>query len=231
MPGDDTAQIEVTDDGEGNYVISEDAIKLLPEEWQKEIFARAEAGQQVLEKAQNELNQLARLSNSIFHMSILKHIRDRLVAYRFEADINAFYELDMLTTAFVATYVRIFDGGIGSGFSKASLGEEFHETHDEIIDIRNKRYAHIDEHRSVKNEMEVQEENGAFTVHMSATYGYYIGGSSKWPKIVDFLDELFSQRADKLIKRLQDRTGREWSLAKMPSVSSESVSVTEIVED
>src|SRR3546814_16868596 len=61
----------------------------------------------------------------------------------------AFLELDMLTTAFVATYVRLHTGGSGSGFARAPLPEALRSAHDEIIDMRNKRYAHVAEHDSV----------------------------------------------------------------------------------
>jgi hypothetical protein len=50
----------------------------------------------------------------------------------------AFLELDMLTTAFVATYVRLHTGGSGSGFARDALPEALRSAHDEIIDMRNK---------------------------------------------------------------------------------------------
>src|SRR3546814_10507495 len=61
----------------------------------------------------------------------------------------AFLEFDMLTTAFVATYVRLHTGGSGSGFARDALPEALRSAHDELIDMRNKRYAHVAEHDSV----------------------------------------------------------------------------------
>lgn len=202
------------DNEDGLYVISEDAIKFLPEDWQATINARAEDGRKILAMADRELSQLSRLSNSFYHVTILKYVRDRLATFRFKATMEAILELDMLTTAFVATYVRLFTGGSGSGFSRDSLPKELRLIHDEIVEIRNKRYAHVDEHGSVKDEMEIQEEHGNFIVQLSMSYGYYIGGSKHWTKLVDCLDEIFADRGDKIMERLKQRTGREWSLAK-----------------
>src|SRR3546814_8494481 len=95
---------------------------------------------------------LSRLSLSFYHVTVLKHIRDKLAVYRFKADMAAFLELDMLTTAFVATYVRLHTGGSGSGFARDALPEALRSAHDEIIDMRNKRYAHVAEHDSRSEE-------------------------------------------------------------------------------
>jgi hypothetical protein len=215
-------ELTAEDDSEGHFVISEEAIKLLPEEWQNEIIARAEDGRMVLETVDKEITQLERLSKSFYNVTILKYIRDQLSAFKFRPTMEAILELDMLTTAFVATYVRLFTGGNSSGFARDNLPEGLRAAHDEIIEIRNKRYAHTDDHGSVKDEMRIQEgDGGSFVVHLSISYSYYIGGSNEWTKLVDCLDDLFANRGDKIIDRLKQRTGREWSLARGEAPTSE----------
>src|SRR3546814_4617292 len=108
------------DDDGAYYVVPEEAIQYLPREWQEAIYARAEDGRKVLEAADKELKQLSRLSLSFYHVTVLKHIRDNQAVYRFKADMDAFLELDMLTTDFVATHVRLRTGGGGSGFARAA---------------------------------------------------------------------------------------------------------------
>ncbi|WP_267347093.1 hypothetical protein [Sphingomonas sp. GM_Shp_2] len=206
---------------EGYNVIPEDALHLLPAEWREEIIARAEDGRRVLGKANEELIQLSRLSASYYHVGVLKHIRERLADYRFRTDMDAFFELDMLTTAFVATYVRLFTGGNGSGFARKALPEPLRAAHDEIIDLRNKRYAHVAAHDSVNDAMEIQEVDGRFVVYLGMRLGYYIGGSNEWTKLVDALEAMFAERSGKIIDRLQARTGREWTIAQGPSPDAE----------
>lgn len=204
----------------GYFLIPEDAIQYLPKEWSDAIYARAEDGRKVLEAAEPELRQVSRLSLSYYHVTVLKHIRDRLSEYRFKADMTAFLELEMLTTAFVATYARLFNGGGGSGFGRDGLPHPLRGAHDEIIDLRNKRYAHIADHRSVADQMEISEENGQFVVKMGMRFGFYIGGSNDWTKLVDALEEILAERGEKLVKRLQERTGRDWAFAEGPPTTS-----------
>ena len=48
------------DDDGAYYVVPEEAIQYLPQEWQEAIYARAEDGRKVLEAADKELKQLSR---------------------------------------------------------------------------------------------------------------------------------------------------------------------------
>lgn len=219
------------DEEEGYYVIPEDALQLLPVEWREDIIARAEDDKRVLGKANEELIHLSRLSASYYHVGVLKHIRDRLAGYRFHSDMNAFFELDMLTTAFVATYVRLFTGGNGSGFARKALPAPLRAAHDEIIDLRNKRYAHVAAHDSVNDAMEIQEVDGRFVVHLGMRLGYYIGGSKEWTKLVDALEAMFAERSGKIIDRLQARTGREWTIAQGPSSGAEAATADGVDTD
>lgn len=208
------------DEEDVQYVLSEDAIQYLPKEWRDKIKERVEDGRKILEIADNELRQLSRLSSSYYHVTVLRYISDRLSEYRFKPDMDAFLNLDMLTTAFVATYVRLFTGGGGSGFARGALPEPLRAAHDEILDLRNKRYAHVDEHHSVNDEMEIQEDDGRFIVSLRMNLGFYIGGSNDWPKLVQALDEIFVNRQQKITDRLKVQTGREWAIAQGPAPES-----------
>lgn len=207
---------EAEEDDSGYFLVPENAIQHLPKEWSDAIYARAADGRKVLEAAEPELRQVSRLSLSYYHVAVLKHIRDRLAEYRFKADMTALLELEMLTTAFVATYARLFNGGSGSGFGRDGLPQSLRAAHDEIIELRNKRYAHVADHHSVADEMEIFEENGQFVVKMGMRFGFYIGGAGDWTKLVDALDEMFADRGKKLVDRLRARTGREWAFAEGP---------------
>ena len=54
--------------------------------------------------------------------------------------------------------------------------------------MRNRRNAHVADHHSVTDEMEIDKENGRFVVKMGTRFGFYVGGSSDWAKLVDALD-------------------------------------------
>src|SRR3546814_3411144 len=71
----------------------------------------------------------------------------------------------------------------------------------------------LQQSHSVNDEMKIQEDEGRFIVNLGFRFGFYIGGSNDWTKLVDALDEIFAERGQKIVERLQARTGREWSIA------------------
>lgn len=192
------------------YVLPEEALQYLPVEWRDELQAFADDGRAVLKSVDAELSQVARISNSFATMATLKHIRGRLAEYKFSADMKAFLELDMLTTAFVVTYARLQEGGNGSGFSRDVLPKRLRSAHDQIIELRNKRFAHNGDHHTVENAMEVGFEDGRFSFVFNFKLGFYVGGANEWHELVDFLDALIVERVGKLLERLKMKTGREW---------------------
>src|SRR3546814_17905867 len=74
-------------------------------------------------------------------------------------------------------------------------------------------YTTLQRSHSVNDEMKIQEDEGRFIVNLGFRFGFYIGGSNDWTKLVDALDEIFAERGQKIVERLQARTGREWSIA------------------
>jgi hypothetical protein len=69
-------------------------------------------------------------------------------------------ENDMLTLAFVTTYAHLIDGGIDSGVSRSALPPELRPVHDNIIELRNKRYAHNAGHDLITGSLEIGFEGG-----------------------------------------------------------------------
>jgi hypothetical protein len=122
-----------------------------------------------------------------------------------------------LTTAFVVTYVRLHQGGNGSGFSRDALPEKLRGIHDQIIDLRNKRFAHNDDHHSVSNAMEIGFQDDRFEIKFGLTLGYHVGGATEWHELVKFLDVMIVERLHKLFARLKEKTGRDWVLPTGPA--------------
>src|SRR5581483_4206735 len=139
----------------------------------------------------NELSQLVRVLNSFAAFITLKHVQKRLSAFKFEPEMDALLELDMLTTAFVVIYVRLHQGGNGSGFSRDSIPEVLRTVHDRVVDLRNKRFAHNDEHDSVSNALEVAFDDNRFEIKFGISLGYHIGGAKEWPDLVKSVEAIY----------------------------------------
>lgn len=205
---------EVEDDPDEYYVIPEEAIQYLPAEWREQFQAMAADGRAILKSVDSELSQLSRLSFASINLVTLKHIKQRLTDYRFAPSMEAILENEMLVTAFVVTYARLQQGGIGSGFARGVLPEHLRKFHDEIIDLRNKRFAHNAGHHTVNEAMEIGFQNGRFNIQLGSELRIQIGGATEWQELVDFIDGLMADRMDKVVTKLAEKTGFEWSLPK-----------------
>ncbi|HYD88870.1 MAG TPA: hypothetical protein VEA80_15455 [Vitreimonas sp.] len=201
----------------GYYILPEAALQFLPPEWRLHFEKIAEDGRAVLHSVDKELSQLVRLTNSVPALAALKHAQRRLSEHKFAAEMDALLELDMLTTAFVVTYVRLHQGGSSGGFARDSLPVNLRSVHDEVIEFRNKRFAHNTGHSSTSNAMEVALHNDRFEVGFTLSLGYYAGGAKGWSELVDFLHELFYDRLQKVLGRLKEKTGRDWIFPTAPA--------------
>jgi hypothetical protein len=210
-------QDEIGDEPNEYFVVPEEAFEQLPPEWRDQLQAIAEDGRAVLRSVDKELSALSRLSTSLVTLVSLKHVQDRLSAFRFAATTEAILDLDMLTTAFVVTYARLHQGGGGSGFSRDVLPGPLRPIHDEIIELRNKRFAHQAGHHSVTDAMEVGLDDEGFKLKLGLEVGFHVGGRREWPELVNFIDAMMAERLEKLQARLTEKTGRPWAFPKGPA--------------
>lgn len=205
--------IRPTTDADEYYVLPEEAFQLLPEEWQNHFQKMADDQRAVLVSCDKELLQITRISKSFHTLVALKHVQKRLAEYKFAMTADAILDLDILTTAFVITYIRLHHGENGSsGFSRNDLPEKFREIHDQILELRNKRFAHHGEHHSVSHAMKIEVENDRFEIKFSLNLGYYIGGAKEWHELVVYLEEMIVDKLKDLTTKLKQKTGREWAV-------------------
>ncbi|QOZ66603.1 MULTISPECIES: hypothetical protein [Bradyrhizobium] len=175
----------------------------------------ADDGRVILKSVDHELSQLIRVLNSFAAVVALKHVQKRLSAYKFELKMEAFLELEMLTTVVVVTYVRLQQGGSGS--SRDSIPEQLRSIHDRVVGLRNKRFAHNDEHDTVSNALEVWFEDNRFELKFGLSLGYDIGGAKEWPDLVSAVETLYLERIEKLLARMKQKTSHEWALQSGPA--------------
>lgn len=208
---------DVEEDDEKEYVVfPEEAIKHLPAEWQEHIYALKEEGQTVLATVDENLKNLNRLVHAFPTMASLRYIQHRLASTKFEATMEWALESDMLTLAFVTTYFRLVDGGLGSGVSRKALPAELRSVHDRIVELRNKRYAHNAGHETISGDLVIGFEGGKFDLSVKFNMGFHVGGALEWEPLVIFLDELMVSRLQKQLEKLNEKTGREWSFPSGP---------------
>ncbi|WP_404424204.1 hypothetical protein [Thalassospira australica] len=206
---------------DGDYVVfPEEALKYLPEKWQDHIHSLKEEGKAVLDIADKDLQNLLRLVHAFPSTVTLRYILSRLRSLSFEPSLDWVLENDTLILAFVTTYARLVEGGIASGISRGKLPNHLRTVHDEVMELRHKRYAHNAGHNSLGGSLDVQFDSQKFEVGIKYMIGFQVGGALEWDPLVDAIEELMFDRLEKQLHRLGKKTGRKWQLKKQSAEES-----------
>lgn len=203
------------DDDNLVYSISDDDFQHFPDEIRIQLEALADDGRTVLDSVDKQIDRAGRLMHARVDLLLLTHIKDRLGAFRFSRDLESIHENELLTTAFIVTYARIHQSP-GGKFQRGELPERLRKFHDEIMELRNKRFAHTDDHPSITLGMRVVVKNQRFEMVPEMNISFTVGGRSEWRDLIDAIEEIFSQRSAKLIEGLGRKTGRDWAFAELP---------------
>ena len=185
------------EDDEFVYV-SEEFFGHLPKEYRDAARARKQQGEDVLRIADKDIQGLIRLINAIPTTNSLSYIYHRLRTSKFEATTEAMMEQETLTTAFIVTYARLFASGDGaSGISKGSIPAHLRPVHDDIIQLRNKRYVHNGSHETVNSGIMIDFDDSGFRIQLQMRLGFYVGGRNEWEELITFIDAHMHERPDK----------------------------------
>lgn len=192
--------------------IPEELIKHLPSEYRVDVDAKKQHVKDVLKIADKDIKNLIRLTNAIPTTSSLRYIHHRLETAKFDVTTEAVMEQEMLTTAFIVTYSRLFASGSGgSGVSRKQIPAHLRAIHDDIIELRNKRYAHNGEHETIGSDVQIDFDGTDFNVSLEIDFCFHVGGKDEWGELVAFLDAHMHQRLAKILSRLKTKTGYEWT--------------------
>ncbi|MCB2128822.1 MAG: hypothetical protein KDE03_07020 [Rhodobacteraceae bacterium] len=203
-------QHKISEDDEFVYV-PEALFQHLPSEYREAVQIRKQQGEDVLRIADKDIRGMIRLLNAIPTTASLSYIYHRLRSCKFEATTEAVFEQEVLTTAFIVTYSRLFAGAEGAtGIARSSIPRHLRPVHDEIIELRNKRYAHNSAHESVTSDIGVVFDGDGFRISPQMRFGFYVGGRDEWEELIRFIDAHMHERLMKILRRLKERTGYDW---------------------
>lgn len=194
------------------WYVPEELFEHLPEKDREAAEMRRAQANDVLQAADEDIKNFIRLANAFQTTVSLSYMYQRLRAVEFGKTADWFMENETLTTAFVVTYARLFASGSGGGgISKGQMPAHLRGVHDDIIDIRNKRYAHNDGHKSIETGARIfVDEDERYQIELQLNVGFYMGGRNEWADLVTFLHAHLYGRIQKILKRLKEKTGREW---------------------
>jgi hypothetical protein len=192
--------------------IPEEIFEHLPSEFREKFEATKELGKNVLRIADADLKHLISLSKAIPTSMSLSYIYSRLRTAEFDLTMEAVLEQEMLTTAFIVTYSRLFTKATGVRvFSRDVIPGHLKSVHDEIIDIRHRRYAHNGGHETLESGLEIFFSDSKFQVNTPLSLRVIIGGRDEWKELISFIDLHIYEALYKILGRLKKNTGYEWT--------------------
>lgn len=115
-------------EGDDYYSIPEEIFNQLPAKVRAPLDEIMKNGTEALEDVKHELDSFISLIKLIPTTSSLSYIYHRLRTTQFEATTEAMMEQEMLTTAFVVTYARLFTKGNGILFFSVMISLPICET-------------------------------------------------------------------------------------------------------
>lgn len=205
-------------EGDDYYSIPEELFDQLPAEIRAPFEAMRKKGREMLRGVDKEIDNFIRLLKAIPTSSSLSYIYHRLRTTKFESTSEAFMELEMLTTAFVVTYSRLFVTSNGSCVLKRNhIPAHLRGVHDELLKIRNERYAHNGGHESLDSAIEFSFNDTQVHINVQMSLGFHVGGRNEWEELVKCLDAIMYERLYKILERLKAKTGYEWIFPTRPA--------------
>lgn len=202
-----------------NYVyVPEELFKFLPPELLESFEAQKKHGSDILQIADADIKKLIRVVNALPTTNSLTYIYHRLRTANIEPTTEMYLEHEMLTTAFIVTYSRLFvEGNGGSGVARDRIPSHLRHIHDEIIELRHERYAHNGGHGTVGGGVSFAFKDDEIQVGLEIRSGLWLGGRDEWEELVRFVNEHMHERLHKILARLKKRTGYEWTVPVGPA--------------
>lgn len=198
---------------EGNdyYSVSEEFLHKLPADLRAPFEQIMKKGAEIISSCDKEIESLIRLIKAIPTTSSLSYIYHRLRTTKFEITSESMMKQEMLTTAFVVSYARLFAKSNGTCvLQRNNLPSHLRPVHDELYKIRNKRYAHNGGHESIDTLVQFAFSGTQFHMQAQMSLGFHIGGRNEWEDLIKFIDALMHERLYKILARLKEQTGYEW---------------------
>lgn len=125
------------------------------------------------------------------------------------------WEYEAHTTTFCMAYGRLFNSGQSSNFNGTRVPTEFEPVHEELLKLRNLRYAHNFDNSQTLGALDIQVSKDGSQVNVAPLIRLEYVTNPKFfeiaPKILDWLETELRGRMARTTSRLNDLSHREWS--------------------
>lgn len=169
---------------------------------------------QIKEKYRFQIDRLDKMMLNMYAVSNIRYWYDNLsnipVSENHHRD---FMLIEALTTSIVISYGRLFGETNGTiTLDKKHIPKNLIPVHQQIIDLRNERYAHHGKHSSVEKNISIKNLDSAFIVLPDINIGFWMGAPKHWAPLFKWLDEYLYNTTQKILSFLTRETGIEWKM-------------------
>lgn len=120
--------------------------------------------------------------------------------------------MDALTTSIVMSYGRLFNSGIGTTkISNKIIPSSFEIVHQEIINLRNNKYAHHGGHESIESKIVLDIKEECINIAPQLEIFVCFGAPKEWGPLFEWLDSYMYEIMEKQLSYLTKKTGIKWN--------------------
>lgn len=174
---------------------------------------------EILEQNLRQIEQIEKMTLNYFTIHNIRYWYSLLSNFPLEQfSIDELLQIEALTSSISIAYGRLFGQG-KAGTTKLEdniLPKIYLSAHNEIINLRHRRYAHHGEDSTINKSAKPQYIEGKFKIKLSIEIGFYFGAAKHWGPLFEWLDGYMYDTLYKNINSLSQKTGYVWEMEDGP---------------
>jgi hypothetical protein len=173
-----------------------------------------EEKQELINKHQPDIDRLEKMLLNIHSVASIRFWYWRLGNFVKSPHLyEDLMTMDALTTSIVMSYGRLFNAGTGTTkMSTKIIPSSFELVHQDIIKLRNNKYAHHGGHESIESKVALEVKEEYINVTPNLEIIMCLGAPKEWGALFEWLDNYMHEIIEKQLSYLTKKTGIKWNM-------------------
>lgn len=166
-----------------------------------------------LHVSEADMARIDRMTSNLISMNIVDFAYSKLARLKVDLTMEFLLEVEALTGGLVTAYGRMFTGAEGATKLKDNIfPPERAATHQMLMDLRHRRYAHHGAHPSISSAIELELDTKGVLLQQSYRVTMCLGAPPEWAPHFKFLREHLSDALEQQLAHLSRKTGLQWRM-------------------
>lgn len=175
---------------------------------------------EIKQKYKYQIDRLDKLILNLYAVSNIRYWYDVLSKIPIAQDYHYLMQIEAFTTSIIISYGRLFGETNGTiPLDKKIIPKEFVFIHDEIMNLRNERYAHHGKHATIQKDPNIQFVDSRFFISPEIQIDFCFGAPKHWASLFEWLDNYMHKTIHDLLTFLTNETKTEWIFPNGPKPS------------